>query len=123
MTGGSCLQHHTRVTTCSMTATKTLAPGAIARLVASYLALRGVSQRRLARSVDTDVQRIAHLLRGSDYKGVRTLGIISRGDTEPLLVSVARALQIPTPELAAAIAEDVGLPEAWATDESSGKGL
>lgn len=87
-----------------MTATKTLAPGAIARLVASYLALRGVSQRRLARLVDADDQRIRHLVRGSDYKGVRTLGIIARGGTvEPLIVSVARVLQIPTPELAAAI--------------------
>lgn len=106
-----------------MTATKTLTPGAIARLVASYATLRGISRRRLARMVDTDVQRIQHLMRGSDYKGVRTLGIIARADSEPLLVSVARALQIPTPELAAAIAEDVGLPEAWGTDEASGKGL
>ena len=92
-----------------MAPSDTLTRPAIARLLTAYLSLRGVSQRRLARLVDTDVQRIAHLLRGSDYKGVRTLGIIARsGKPEPLLLSIARVLEIPHDEVAAAVMADLG---------------
>jgi transcriptional regulator with XRE-family HTH domain len=126
MQGASCLQGYRSVTTGGMLANEDLHPGAIASLLRRYAALRGFSQRRLARVVDTDIQRIAHLMRGFDYKGVRALGIISRADHEPLLVSVARALEIPTSELAFAIAEDIGLPAplpSGAPDEGPGSSV
>jgi hypothetical protein len=89
-----------------MSTTLSTEPGAISRLLTAYMALRGVSKRRLAKLVDTVVERVRSLSNGGRTN--RHLGLIARGRHEPLLVSVGRVLEIPYDELAAAVMADVG---------------